>query len=123
MRNIFIVNATQVVTSDNHPEGVYNTLPDYPKTYDSRSYNATEANPNGDESRALEVAQAEVHSRVSAFLLANSPTRVMWTVTLSRADGKQIMRESHGAFPDMTPVPPEPQPEPEIEDEVVEIEG
>lgn len=110
MRQIYIVNATQVVVSDSHPEGVYSTLPDYPKQYDSRSYNATEANPNGDEARALEVAQAEFYSRVSAFLAANSPTRVMWTVTLARADGSQITRESRGAFPNMTPAP-EPQPE------------
>ena len=123
MRNIFIVNATQVVTSDIHPEGIYSTLPDYPKQFDSRSYNATEANPNGDESRALEVAQAEFYSRVSAFLAASSPARVMWTVTLTRADGRQIMRESRGAFPDMTPAPepkPEPTPEPEV---VTEPEG
>ena len=116
MRNIFIVNATQVVTSDTHPEGVYSSLPDYPKTYDSRSYNATETNPNGDEARALEVAQAEFYSRVSAFLAASSPTRVMWTVTLTRADGRQLMRESRGAMPDMTPAPePQPQPQPEAE--------
>jgi hypothetical protein len=113
MRQIFIVNATQVVTSDAHLEGVYSTLPDYPKQFDSRSYNTTEANPNGDEARALEVAQSEFYSRVSAFLAANSPTRAMWTVTLTRADGRQIMRESRGAFPDMTPIPPEPQPQPE----------
>lgn len=113
MRQIYIVSATQVVVSDSHPEGAYSTIPDYPKTYDSRSYGATEANPNGDEARALEVAQAEFYIRVSAFLAANSPTRVMWTVTLTRADGRQIMRESRGAFPDMTPIPPEPQPEPE----------
>ena len=114
MRNIFIVNATQTVISDTHPEGVYSTLPDYPKQYDSRNYNATEDNPNGDEARALEVAQSEFYSRVSAFLAANSPTRAMWTVTLTRADGRQIMRESRGAFPDMTPAPePEPEPEPE----------
>lgn len=103
MRNIYVVNATHVVVSDSHPEGVYSVLPDYPKTFDSRSYNASEANPNGDESRALEVAQAEFHSRVSAFLSANN--RAMWTVTLTRADGRQIMRESRGAFPDMTPEP------------------
>lgn len=99
MRQIYIVNATQVVISDAHPEGAYSTLPDYPKPFDSRSYNAAEANPNGDEARALEVAQAEFYSRVSAFLAANSPTRAMWTVTLTRADGRQIMRESKGAFP------------------------
>lgn len=112
MRNIYIVNATQVVTSDAHPEGIYSTLPDYPKQFDSRAYSATDANPNGDEARALEVAQAEFYSRVSAFLAASSPNRAMWTVTLTRADGRQIMRESRGAFPDMTPAP-EPQPEPE----------
>ena len=106
LRQIYIVTAAQVVTSDTHPEGIYSTVPDYPKYYDSRNYNATEANPNGDEARALEVAQAEFYSRVSAFLSANN--RTMWTVTLTRADGRQIMRESRGAFPDMTP-----QPEPE----------
>ena len=105
-----------MVTSDSHPEGVYSTLPDYPKQFDSRSYNSTEQNPNGDEARALEVAQADFYSRVSAFLAASSPTRVMWTVTLTRADGRQIMRESKGTFPDMTPAPPEPQPEPEPEE-------
>lgn len=107
MRQIYEVNATHVVISDTHPEGVYSVLPDYPKRFDSRNYNATAENPNGDESRALEVAQAEFYSRVSANLTAAN--RAMWTVTLTRADGRQIMRESRGAFPDMTP----PQPEPE----------
>lgn len=109
MRNIYIVNATQVNVSQANPQGVYSVLEGYPKTFDSRNYNATEANPNGDEARALDVAKAEFYSRVSAFLSANN--RAMWTVTLSRADGRQIMRESVGAFPDMTPVP-EPEPEP-----------
>lgn len=108
MRQIYIVNATQVVTSQSHPEGTYSTVPDYPKQYDSRNYNATEANPNGDEARALDVAKAEFYSRVSAFLSANN--RAMWTVALTRADGRQIMRESIGAMPDMTPAP-EPEPE------------
>ena len=114
MRQIYEVNATHVVTSDTHPEGVYSVLQGYPKTFDSRSYNATEANPNGDESRAFEVAQAEFYSRVSANLTAAN--RSMWTVTLTRADGRQIMRESRGAFPDMTP----PEPEPESEEEPAE---
>lgn len=105
-RQIYICDAKQVVVSDSHPEGIFSTVPDYPKQYDSRNYGATEANPNGDEARALEVAQAEFYSRVSAFLSAAN--RAMWTVTLTRADGRQIMRESRGAFPDMTP---EPEPE------------
>lgn len=113
MRNIFIVNATQVVTSDSHPEGVYSVLPDYPKRFDSRTYNATEANPNGDSDKALRMAKAEYLSRMSAILSADNPTRVLATVTLERADGRQIMRESFGAFPDMTPPEPEPEPEPE----------
>ena len=111
-RNIFIVNATQVVVSESNPQGVYSVVADYPKNYDSRNYNATEDNPNGDESRALEVAEAEFHSRVSAFLTANN--RAMWTVTVTRADGRVIMSQSKGQFPDMTP--PAPEPEPEMEE-------
>ena len=114
MRQIYIVNCFHVVTSQSHPEGVFSTVPDYPKQYDSRNYNATEQNPNGDEARALEVAQAEFYSRVSAFLTANN--RAMWTVTLTRADGRQIMQDSRGAFPDMTPPDPAPEPEPEPEE-------
>ena len=103
MRQIFIVNATQVVASESHPEGLYSVVSGYPKTFDSRNYNATEENPNGDEERALQVAKAEYFSRLSAMYSANN--RVMATVTLERADGRTIMRECIGAFPDMTPVP------------------
>lgn len=102
MRQIYIVNATQVVTSEAHPEGVYSTISGYPKTFDSRNYNATEQNPNGDEERALQVAKAEYFSRLSAMYSANN--RAMAVVTLERADGRQIMKESIGAFPDMTPI-------------------
>ena len=116
-RNIFIVNATQVVVSESHPEGLFSVVSEYPRQFDSRNYNATEENPNGDESRALDVAKAEFYSRVSSFLTANN--RAMWTVTLARADGRQIMRESVGAFPDMTP---EPEPEPEEPEEPTEPE-
>ena len=119
-RNIFIVNATQVVVSESHPEGLFSVVSEYPRQFDSRNYNATEENPNGDESRALDVAKAEFYSRVSAFLTANN--RAMWTVTLTRADGRQIMRESVGAFPDMTPPEPEPEPEPEESEEPEEPE-
>lgn len=112
MRNIFIVNATQVVVSESHPEGVFSTVDGYPKLYDSRNYNATEQNPNGDESRALEVAQAEFYSRVSAFLASGN--RAMWSVTLTTASGRQVQRDSRGAFPDMTPIPPQPEPDEEV---------
>ena len=109
MRNIYIVNATQVVVSDAHPEGAYSVIPNYPRLFDSRNYNATAENPNGDEERALQVAKAEYFSRLSAMYSATG--RTMSVVTLERADGRQIMRESIGAFPDMTPVPEPTEPE------------
>jgi len=101
MRNIYIVNATQVVTSESHPEGVYSVVSGYPKTFDSRNYNATEANPDGDADKALRIARSDYASQMSAFLA--SDTRAMWTVTLTRADGRQMAAECFGAFPDMTP--------------------
>ena len=114
MRNIFIVNCTQCVISDAHPEGLFSTMSGYPKVFDSRSYPAADENPNGDEAKALNAAKAEFYSRLSAIYVG-SATRVMATVTLERADGRQVMRESIGAFPDMTPQPPEPEPEEETE--------
>lgn len=108
MRNIYIVNATQVVTSDTHPEGLYSVISGYPKTFDSRNYPATDDNPNGDSDAALRAAKAEYYSRLSANY-AGSATRVMATVTLETAQGRTIMAECIGAFPDMTP--PEPEPE------------
>jgi hypothetical protein len=100
MRQIFIVTATQVVTSDAHPEGMYSTISGYPKNYDSRNYPAED--PNGDADAALRAAKAEYFSRLSANY-AGSASRVMATVTLETADGRTVLRESIGAFPDMTP--------------------
>ena len=101
MRNIYIVNATQVVVSENHPEGVYSVVSGYPKIFDSRNYNATTENPDGDASKALRVAKSDYCSQQSAFLA--SDTRAMWTVTLTRADGRQIASECYGAFPEIAP--------------------
>jgi len=109
LRNIYIVNATQVVISDSHPEGLFSVVSGYPKTFDSRGYNATEANPNGDTDAALMAAKAEYFSRLSS-IYTGSANRVMATLTLAQADGRYIMHESIGRFPDMTP--PEPEPEP-----------
>ena len=114
MRNIYIVNATQVVTSESHPEGLYSVVSGYPKTFDSRNYNATEADPNGDSDAALRAAKSEYFSRLSSNY-SGSAARVMAVVTLQTAQGKTIMSECIGAFPDMTP--PEPEPEPESEEE------
>ena len=108
MRQIYVVNATQVVVSANHPEGVFSNVTGFPKTFDSRSYNATEENPDGDVTRAYEVAEAEYHDQFAELL--RFTTRAMWAVTFERADGRQISQASKGAFPDMTPAP-EPAPE------------
>ena len=115
MRNIYIVNATQVVTSDSHPEGAYSAVNGYPIRRDSRDYERAEANPNGNPEIALIVAQADYAAAVRDLTTANNPTRVGWAVTLERWDGVQVSHKSFGAFPDMTPAP-EPTPEePEVE--------
>lgn len=106
MRQIYIVNAMQVVISESNPGGLFSTISGYPKMFDSRSYNATAENPNGDTEAALRAAKADYYSRLSANY-AGSVNRVMAVVTLEQADGRQIMRESIGAFPDMTPAPEE----------------
>lgn len=104
MRNIFSVNAIQIVISENHPEGIMSAVSGYPKPFDSRSYNATEQNPNGSEEIALICAQAEFGDAVKALATANNPARVMWAVTLEQANGVLLAKRSFGAFPDMTPV-------------------
>ena len=104
-RNIFTVNATQVVISDSHPEGLFSVISGFPKNYDSDSF-------NGDAEKALNAAKSEYYARLSANY-AGSETRVMATVTLSQANGQLIMRDSTGAFPVIQPTPVEPEPEPE----------
>lgn len=102
MRQIYIVDANQVVTSESHPEGLYSTVTGYPIRRDSRDYERDEANPNGNEALALIVAQADYADAVKALSLSNN--RAAWAVTLTRADGVQIARKAYGAFPDMTVV-------------------
>ena len=114
LRQIYEINAKQVIVSDQNPQGVLSTVPNYPVTVDSRSYPAPDGNPNGNPDTALVVAQAEFAKAVKDLTVANNPTRVMWSVTLSRADGVLVERKSFGAFPDMTPAPElEPTPEEE----------
>lgn len=97
MRNIFIVNATQVVVSESHPEGAYSVMPGYPKTFDSSNYD-----DNVDKAKAA--AKAEYYSRLGA-LYVGSDARVMATVMLEAADGMQLLREKIGGFPNV----PEPE--------------
>ena len=90
-RNIFIVNATQVVTSETHPEGLFSVVSGYPKNYDTESF-------EGNADSALKAAKAEYYDRLSK-IYTGSANRVMATVTLSQADGRLIIRDSIGAFP------------------------
>lgn len=114
MRNIFTVNAKQIVISESHPEGMLSNVSGYPLPFDSRSYGATEANPNGDESIALLAAQANYSAEIVTLITANNANRVGWYVNIVReSDGREIQRYSFGGFPDMTPPEPEPEPEPE----------
>ena len=113
LRQIYTVNATQVVISAAHPEGILSVIDGYPQPYDSRSYEANEQNPNGNPEIALIVAQADYSDRIKKLATAATPSRVEWAVTITRDDGQQIARKSWGALPDMTPPEPEPEPEPE----------
>ena len=105
MRNIYTITATQVVISENHPEGIKSAVQGYPIDIDSRSYPAPDGNPNGDSDKALIVTQARFADAVENLTLANNPARVMWMVTLERHDGQQIAKKKWGDLPDMTPQP------------------
>ena len=112
MRQIYITTAMQIVTSESNPQGVYSAVNGDPIRRDSRDYEATEQNPNGNPDTALIVAQADYADAVRDLTTANNQNRVGWAVTLERWDGVQIAKKSFGAFPDMTP---QPEPEPEAE--------
>ena len=99
-RNIFIVNATQVVTSEQNPQGLFSVVSGYPKQFDSMSY-------NGDVAMTRRMANAEYYNRLGIMYGDTNVNRVMKTVTLENANGELLLHESIGAFPDMTPEPEE----------------
>ena len=114
-REIYKVFATQIVISENNPQGVLSDISGYPKPFDSRNYKATVENPNGNAEIALLAAQADFKNEALALSTADSPNRVGWVVSIIRtSDGERIDRKAWGGYPDMTPVP-EPEPEPEEE--------
>lgn len=102
-RNIFVVNATQVITSELHPEGLYSTVSGFPKIFDSNG---------GTEQAALDAAKSAYFAQLSTNYANANPNRVMTIVTLEMANGRQIMRESIGGFPEIAPEPEEPEEEP-----------
>ena len=113
MRQIYTTSAVQIVTSESNPQGTYTAVNGFPIRRDSRDYDRTEANPNGNADLALVVAQADYADAVKALSLSHN--RAGWAVTLERWDGVQLARKSFGAFPDLTPVP-EPEPEEPVEE-------
>ena len=107
-RNIIIVNATQIVTSESHPEGIFSIVSGFPKVFDS--------GVDGDTEQNMKNAKAAYFAQLSANYANTNPARVMTTVTLEMANGEQILAESIGGFPEIQPEP-EPEAEPEPEDE------
>ena len=104
MRNIFIVNATQVVTSESHPEGIFSIMSGFPKVFDSGE--------GGDIEQTMKNAKAAYFDQLSKNYANTNPARVMTTVTLDNAFGQQILHESIGGFPVVEPEPEETPEEP-----------
>jgi len=91
-RDIIIVNATQVVTSESNPQGILSVVSGYPKIFDSVSY-------GGDVEATMKAAKADYYNRLSANYANINPNRVMTTVTLEEANGHQIQRGFVGELP------------------------
>lgn len=106
MRNIFIVNATQVVTSESHPEGIFSVTSGFPKVFDSGE--------GGDIEQTMKTAKSTYYAQLSTNYANTNPARVMTTVTLEMANGQQILRECIGSFP-IVESTPEPESTPEEE--------
>ena len=98
-RAIAIVNATQVITSESNPQGLFSVVSGFPKVFDSGVGGDIEAN--------MKQAKAAYHDQLSKNYANTNPARIMMTVTLEMASGEQILRESIGGLP------AEPEPEPE----------
>ena len=90
-RNIIIVNAIQVVTSDSHPEGIFSVMTGFPKVFDSGE--------DGDIEQNMKTAKAAYYDQLSKNYANTNPARVMTTVTLEMASGEQILRECIGGLP------------------------
>lgn len=90
-RNIAIVNATQVVTSEANPQGIFSVMTGFPKIFDS--------GVDGDIEQNMKNAKAAYFDQLSKNYANTTPTRIMATVTLEMASGEQILRESIGGLP------------------------
>lgn len=97
MRNIFIVNATQVVTSEQNPQGLLSVVSGYPKTFDSMSF-------DGDIALTRRKANADYYNRLGIMYDDTNANRIMKTVTMVNAKGELLLHDSIGDF-----VEPEPE--------------
>ena len=95
-RTIIIVNATQIVTSEQNPQGLFSSLTGFPKVFDSGD--------DGDIEQNMKTAKAAYFDQLSKNYANANPNRIMMTVTLEMADGQQILRESIGGFPISEPI-------------------
>ena len=94
-RNIIIVNATQLVTSEANPYGIFSTMSGFPKVFDSGE--------GGDIEQTMKTAKSAYYAQLSANYANANPNRVMTTITLEMANGQQILRECIGTFPTTEP--------------------
>ena len=94
MRNIIIVNATQIITSEANPQGIFSVVSGFPKVFDSGE--------GGDIEATMKTAKSAYFAQLSANYGNTNPNRVMTTVTLETATGRQILHESIGGFPTNT---------------------
>ena len=90
-RTVLVVNATQVVTSEQNPQGLFSVVSGYPKNFDSRNY-------NDDLELTMKKAKAEYFDRLGIMYDDTNANRIMKTVTLETAGGNQVLRESIGKF-------------------------
>ena len=90
-RAIAIVNATQVITSESNPQGLFSVVSGFPKVFDS--------GVGGDIEQNMKNAKAAYFAQLSANYANTNPARIMMTVTLEMASGEQILRESIGGLP------------------------
>ena len=90
-RAIAIVNATQVITSEANPQGLFSVVSGFPKVFDSGN--------NGDIEQNMRNAKSAYHDQLSKNYANSNPNRVLMTVTLEMANGDLVLHESIGGFP------------------------
>ena len=90
-RSIIIVNATQVVTSEQNPNGLFSVVNGFPKVFDS-GY-------DGDVDQNMNNAKSAYHAQLSTNYANTNASRVMMTVTIERANGEQIDSVAIGRIP------------------------